>query len=289
MLLSMTGYGKESFTISGKTCNIEIKAVNSKNLDLSTRIPSFLKGRDMELRKMISSYLIRGKIDFSISISNTEKEKKINENVAKEYYKEIHSLSKKLGIKENFDHLGHILKMPEIYNTPNDNLSDQDWKKIIHSTKKSLKELVEFRKQEGAFLGNDILARIDNMKSLMSEVSKFENERIINIRQRIKNNISKSLTTAKIDNDRLEQELIHYIEKLDITEERVRFNGHCKYFKKTALSKESNGKKLGFVAQELGREINTIGSKANHLEIQRIVVDLKDELEKIKEQLFNVL
>lgn len=285
----MTGYGKESCIFSGKTCTVEIKSVNSKNLDLSTRIPASLKDREMELRKLLSSDLIRGKIDLNISISNDEKDRTINTDAAKAYYKDIVSLSKKLGIKEGFDHLGHILKMPEVYRASNNDLSDVQWKKILSTAKKASKELIAFRIQEGSHIGNDILLRIENMKGLMNDISKFEAQRIKNIRSRIENNIANSIPAEKIDTDRIEQELVHYVEKLDITEERVRFNGHCNYFKKTAVSKESNGKKLGFIAQEIGREINTIGSKANHLEIQRIVVDLKDELEKIKEQLFNVL
>ena len=289
MLLSMTGYGKESCNLTGKSCTIEIKAVNSKNLDLSVRIPSSLKSREMELRKLVSSELIRGKVDLNISISNIENEKTINIDAAKSFHKEITALSKKLDIKQNFDVLGQILKMPEVYKVSSDELNDSDWKKIYKSVKKASKELLSFRKQEGLFIGKDILLRIDKMNKLMDEISKHEAERINNLRNRIEKNITKSLSTEKVDKDRLEQELVHYLEKLDITEERIRFNGHCKYFKTTANSKVSNGKKLGFVAQEIGREINTIGSKSPQTDVTKHVVEMKDELEKIREQVQNIL
>jgi len=291
-MVSMTGFGKAACEVEGKNILIEIKSLNSKQLDIYTRLPNIYKDKDIEIRNLISLKLKRGKIDFSINIDSTEasNSSKINYTLVKDYFDQLKEIDVKLGISSDETSLiSTIMRFPDVLKTGREELDENEWKKLTDLIKEALDIVEDFRNQEGIALEKDILYRIQLIEELLVSILPFESERMQKLRDRINNGLIDMTDSEKIDNNRLEQEMIFYLERLDITEEKVRLKNHCSFFREVSQNEDLAGKKLGFIAQEIGREINTIGSKANHSDIQRIVVQMKDELEKIKEQLMNVL
>lgn len=294
MLLSMTGYGKAVATYNGKTIHVEIKTLNSKALDCSTRIAPIYREKEMEIRKIIQDSIQRGKIEFSIWVEKDETTDTpaVNLALAKEYYRQLCLLRSQLGDTAPMamdTAMLMIMRMPDIMlRTENEELTDEEWLVARGAITEALAALNDFRMQEGAALQCKFEEKLDNIARLMKDVEQYEHSRVEKIRQRLTDNL-KNLTTIEYDAGRLEQELIYYIEKLDISEEKQRLSNHLKYFRDTMNEPTSQGKKLGFIAQEMGREINTTGSKSNQAEMQNIVVQMKDELEQIKEQVLNVL
>jgi uncharacterized protein (TIGR00255 family) len=288
---SMTGYGKSICELPSKTVTIEIKSLNSKQLDVFTRIPNIYKLKELDIRNTISRYLTRGKVELNITYENndTNSTAKINVPLVKEYYSQLRELINELDPDENETLLQTIMRFPDALKVDKEEFNEKEWNKLDEKLIEALGAIKEFRLQEGEALKKDILDRVQQIKSLLKEIVQFEKDRILRIRDKLRNSLSEVLEQEKVDENRFEQELVYYLEKVDITEEKVRLENHCDFFVEVANDTESIGKKLGFIAQEMGREINTIGSKANHTEIQRIVVQMKDELEKVKEQLMNVL
>lgn len=295
MISSMTGYGKAIVELPGKKLNIEIKSLNSKALDLSVKVPGIYRDKEVEIRTLLSQELQRGKIDFYISSDATADAQylHINKDLVLSYYKELIGLQKELGINDPGNLLPVILKMPDVLKEDVREDEESDWPQIYPAIVTAVSLVKEFRLHEGSLLEQDMINRIGLILEFLTAVGPFEEKRITDIRERIRTgfqNLSKAENmSVKTDENRFEQELIYYLERLDITEEKVRLQKHCDYFIETIHGDDYQGKKLGFVAQEIGREINTIGSKANDAEIQKIVVQMKDELEKIKEQLGNIL
>jgi uncharacterized protein (TIGR00255 family) len=291
MMKSMTGYGKSVCELEDKVVTIEIKSLNSKQIDIYTRIPSIYREKDLEIRNLISQKLGRGKIEVNmvIEITDAKNASKLNAAVIKDYYNQLKEIGQELDIDYKEAILQVIMRLPESLRMDKEELDPKDWKRIIEKFNYAIDSVEEFRVQEGNALKVDILNNVQNIEEKLTFLSDFEEERIKNIRQRLQNGLNEISELEKIDNNRFEQELIYYIEKLDINEEKVRLKNHCNFFKEVSSSKTASGKKLGFIAQEMGREINTIGSKANHSEIQKIVVGMKDDLEKIKEQSLNIL
>ena len=288
----MTGYGKAVAKYQDKTIHVEVKALNSKALDCSTRIAPIYREKEMEIRKMIQESAVRGKIDFSIWV---EKEvagdaQGINMPLVRSYYAQLQELSKELGI-QSADILPVLMRMPDAVSRQEiEELSDEEWAMASTCVKEALQNLHNFRKQEGEALQRKFGEKLDNIARLMGEIEPYEESRVEKIRQRLTENL-KAIPDVEYDKNRLEQELIYYIEKLDISEEKQRLTNHLKYFRDTMNEDipQGQGKKLGFIAQEMGREINTTGSKSNNAEMQNIVVQMKDELEQIKEQVLNAL
>jgi len=292
MIRSMTGYGKAECQLPGKKITIEIKSLNSKQLDLSTRTPGIYREKDLEIRKEISDKLIRGKIDFSLYAESlgTESNASINATIVKNYYSQLSEISSELGLKNpDSSALQIIMGLPETVKTDREELDEDEWHIILGKIREALNAVDSFRIQEGNSLFSDIVSNINQIKALLEQVGQFEQERIDNVKTRILAGLKDLSGSVSIDNNRLEQEMIFYLEKLDLNEEKVRLANHCTYFLESLELDEPIGKKLGFVAQEIGREINTLGSKANHTEIQKLVIQMKDALEKIKEQLLNAL
>ena len=291
MIQSMTGYGKAIVTYKEKKINVEIKSLNSKSLDLSTRIAPLYREKEMEIRQQVSSALERGKIDFSIWIEKdiANEVNPINSNIVEHYYQQIKQIAKTTGIPEPLDWFQTILRLPDItLKTEIEVLKDEEWNMAKQAIEEALQNLISFRQQEGAALQNKFNEKIDNIARLLQEIEPYEKMRVEKIRTRIVDGLEQ-IPNAEYDKNRLEQELIYYIEKLDISEEKQRLANHLKYFRGTMNEATPNGKKLGFIAQEMGREINTTGSKSNLAEMQNIVVQMKDELEQIKEQVLNAL
>lgn len=291
MIQSMTGYGKSVVTFNEKKINVEIKSLNSKALDLSTRIAPLYREKEMEMRQMISKALIRGKVDFSIWIEKDAAvdATPVNGALVENYYHQIKDIAAKTGMPEPQDWFSVIMRMPDVMSkTEAEVLSDEEWAVARTGVEQALQALVEFRKQEGAALYNKFSEKLDNITALLASIEPYEKSRVEKIRGRIVEGL-KSIPEIEYDKNRLEQELIYYIEKLDINEEKQRLANHLKYFRETMNDGIGQGKKLGFIAQEMGREINTTGSKSNQAEMQNIVVKMKDELEQIKEQVLNVL
>lgn len=287
----MTGYGKAIVTYKEKKINVEIKSLNSKSLDLSTRIAPLYREKEMEIRQQVSSALERGKIDFSIWIEKdiANEVNPINSNIVEHYYQQIKQIAKTTGIPEPLDWFQTILRLPDItLKTEIEVLKDEEWNMAKQAIEEALQNLISFRQQEGAALQNKFNEKIDNIARLLQEIEPYEKMRVEKIRTRIVDGLEQ-IPNAEYDKNRLEQELIYYIEKLDISEEKQRLANHLKYFRDTMNETTPNGKKLGFIAQEMGREINTTGSKSNLAEMQNIVVQMKDELEQIKEQVLNAL
>ena len=287
----MTGYGKSVVTFNEKKINVEIKSLNSKALDLSTRIAPLYREKEMEMRQMISKALVRGKVDFSIWIEKDASldATPINSALVENYYHQIKDIAAKTGMPEPQDWFSILVRMPDVMSkTEAEVLTDEEWAVARGGVEQALQALVEFRKQEGAALYNKFSEKLDNIGSLLASIEPYEKSRVEKIRSRIVEGL-KSIPEIEYDKNRLEQELIYYIEKLDINEEKQRLANHLKYFRETMNDGIGQGKKLGFVAQEMGREINTTGSKSNQAEMQNIVVKMKDELEQIKEQVLNVL
>jgi len=291
MIQSMTGYGKATAEFEGKKINVEIKSLNSKALDLSTRIAPIYREKEMEIRNLIAKTLERGKIDFSIWVEKeaTDTAVPINATVLENYYKQIKAISEITGIPLPEDWFTILLRMPDVMTKVDiQELSEEEWNVVYTAIQESLEHLVTFRKQEGAALEKKFTEKIDNIAALLKSIEPYEQERVGKIRDRIIDALEKTIS-IDYDKNRLEQELIYYIEKLDINEEKQRLTNHLNYFRETMREGHGQGKKLGFIAQEMGREINTTGSKSNQAEMQNIVVKMKDELEQIKEQVLNVM
>jgi len=289
MLKSMTGFGKSSCEVENKKITIEIKTLNSKQADINTRISGFFREKEIEIRNLLSNALVRGKIDFNLNVEIIGESDNIllNEPVIKSYLKQIRSLQDEYNIPET-DVLQAIIKLPNVTKVNIKELDNKEWLEVEKAIESCVDEVVKFRIQEGLAMEKDILARINTIENLLTKVNIPEKNRIENVKNRIKANLTEFCDKENIDMNRFEQEMIYYIEKLDITEEKVRLKNHCKYFKET-MKEEIVGRKLIFISQEMGREINTLGSKANDSDLQNIVVRMKDELEKIKEQLLNIL
>lgn len=292
MIQSMTGYGKAVVTFKEKKINVEIKSLNSKALDLSTRIAPLYREKEMEIRQTVAKSLERGKVDFAIWIEKDAvvDAAPINTALVENYYKQIKAISAQTGIPEPTDWYATLLNLPDVTTkTDTEELTDEEWTVASQVIAQAIDALVAFRKQEGAALQQKFNEKVDNIEHLLSQIEPYEKSRIEKIRQNIIKGLEQ-IPSADYDKNRLEQELIYYIEKLDISEEKQRLTNHLKYFRETMNEKGHGvGKKLGFIAQEMGREINTTGSKSNQAEMQNIVVKMKDELEQIKEQVLNAL
>lgn len=289
MLKSMTGYGKATLEIDNKKVTIEVKSLNSKQLDLSTRLPNVYREKELIVRNEIKKELNRGKIEMNIFVESvgSEKEVTVNLPIINEYFKQLSTVCDEHNLsRENL--LQTIMRLPDTLKVEYQELDEKEWDIIFDGVVSALKEINEFRTQEGEALEKDIFARLQNIVDLSLEVPKYEQDRIEVVKSRLRDKLNE-LTEKSIDENRFEQELIYYLEKFDVTEEKVRLSQHCAYFIETAKTEEMAGKKLGFIAQEIGREINTLGSKANDTNIQKLVIQMKDELEKIKEQILNVL
>ena len=292
MIQSMTGYGKATAELPDKKINVEIKSLNSKAMDISTRIAPAYREKEIEIRNEISKVLERGKVDFSLWIEKKESAESatpINQVLVEGYYKQIQTISENLGIPVPTDWFQTLLRMPDVMSkTEIQELSEEEWQMVRATVLEAIGHLVDFRKQEGAALEKKFREKIANISQLLEKITPYEKERVEKVKERITDALEKTLNTD-YDKNRLEQELIYYIEKLDVNEEKQRLSNHLKYFISTMESGSGQGKKLGFIAQEMGREINTLGSKSNHAEMQKIVVQMKDELEQIKEQVLNVM
>lgn len=289
MIKSMTGFGKASHNAGNKTISVEVRSLNNKSADINLKIPSSLRNHENEFRNEISKTLERGKIDLNVSIENKNSgsSHEINLEIAREYHRQIKSMCIELRLPQK-NLMREILRMPELFKGNKLDADEHDLKHIKKCIHDALAELNHFRAEEGKALQKDLNERIKKINSSLNEISKLDESRIDSIKSKLKKNISEIIGKEKIDNNRLEQELIFYVEKLDINEEKVRLKTHLDYFSQT-MKENSSGRKLNFISQEIGREINTIGSKANNAQIQKLVVEMKDELEKIKEQTNNVL
>jgi len=292
MMKSMTGYGKVSKSRNGKNIEVEIRSLNSKTLDVHTKMPIALNSKDLEVRSMIAAGLERGKVDVSVTLTTdaTADNLRINEQLLEAYFNKTIEISRKLGVEMDQSLLlTTLLRFPDVQKVDQEEEIEDEWALTREAVEEAIKGLDEFRIQEGQNLKADFIKRVKLILSYLDEVEPLADARVGIIRERILQRFEELKGTVDVDSNRLEQELIFYIEKLDITEEKVRLRNHCKYFIENIDADESTGKKLGFIAQEMGREINTLGSKANDAEIQKIVVKMKDELEKIKEQVLNIL
>lgn len=291
MIVSMTGFGKAEGSCKNKTLSVEVRSLNSKQLDIYTRIPTDYKEKDLEFRSYLKENLLRGKIDFTITITNLGNTANvlINNSLAQEYFRQLKRLSEDLGIafcEETA--LPTLMRLPEVLSPQQENIGETEWNELWQIIGEAVRNIAHFRKKEGESLQKDLLENVTTIEMLLEQVATYETERIETVKERLNEHLNG--LNAEIDKERFEQELIYYLEKLDINEEKVRLRNHCEYFKDTVNSKEQSvGKKLGFIGQEMGREINTLGSKANHTAIQQLVVQMKEALEKIKEQVLNVL
>lgn len=291
MIQSMTGYGKAVVAFKEKKINVEIKSLNSKQLDLQTRIAPLYREKEMEIRQMVATAVIRGKIDFSLWVERDAAMDATPINVAlvENYYQQMKDIADRTGIPMSADPFYTLLRMPDVLTrTEQETLSEEEWTAARQAVNEALDALVTFRKQEGEALEKKFTEKIENITQLLAEIEPYEKGRVEKIRQRITEGLQQ-IPGVEYDKNRLEQELIYYIEKLDISEEKQRLTNHLKYFCETMAEEAGQGKKLGFIAQEMGREINTTGSKSNQAEMQNIVVKMKDELEQIKEQVLNAL
>lgn len=288
MIQSMTGYGKSVLQLPTKKVTIEIKSLNSKNLDLNVRIPSYYKEKELSVRKKLASALVRGKVDFSIFVEMTgnETSAKINQSLVKEYMEQLRTVVE-MGRATDVELLKMAIRMPDALKAEREEFDENEWNIISQNIDISIQEIIQYRVDEAASLEIDFKERITNIRTYLEEVKALDGDRVENVKTRLK----KAIDDLKVDIDenRFEQELIYYLEKLDINEEKVRLANHLDYFLLTLSSEASNGKKLGFIVQEMGREINTTGSKANFAPMQKAVIQMKNELEQIKEQILNVL
>jgi len=288
MIQSMTGYGKSVLHLSDKKVTIEVKSLNSKNLDLNVRIPSYYREKELNVRKELASKLVRGKVDFSIYVEMTADETSttVNKGVVAEYMQQLRNVVQ-TGSSDDVELLKMAVKMPDALKTSREELDENEWTQINQNIQEAIKEIIQYRVDEAASLEDDFKLRIQNIQSYLEEVKSFDEARIEYVKERLK----KAIDDLKVETDenRFEQELIYYLEKLDINEEKVRLANHLTYFLQELATDDSNGKKLGFIVQEIGREVNTIGSKANFAPMQKAVIQMKNELEKIKEQILNVL
>ncbi len=292
MLVSMTGYGKAERVFGSKKIIVEVRSLNSKQFDLNLRLPSTYRELEMEIRLKVAKELERGKVDMTVSVeeNNELKVMPINDSVFMAYYRQLSDITSKYGIGFNSAEIvPAILLLPEVIKTQREEIIPEEFGAVLQACSNALEALVQFRKQEGAILEKDLLHRVNLIFDYLSRIEPFENQRINDVRKRISESLRQIDADITVDDNRFEQEVIYYLEKLDITEEKVRLKQHCNYFTETVNQPDSAGRKLGFIAQEMGREINTLGSKANNADIQKLVVMMKDELEKIKEQSLNIL
>lgn len=290
MIKSMTGFGKAEVTLANKKITVEIRSLNSKQLDLNLRLPAVYRQSEYEIRGIITRALERGKVDVFVTVESqaVETSARINREAFREYLRQMTEVLHHSGLEPNYNALVPcIMRLPDVVATETETVSDEEHAALLSATEKAAAELNAFRIQEGATLIADLLRRIDLIENYKSDIVPYEKARTETVKARILDNLSK--LDVEVDRNRLEQEMIFYLEKFDITEEKVRLTNHCNYFREVAASEEGVGRKLGFIAQELGREINTMGSKANESNIQILVVKMKDELEKIKEQVLNIL
>lgn len=287
-LQSMTGFGKANGQFQDKKISVEVRSLNSKGLDLNVKIPNTYKDLDTEIRRIVSDLLLRGKMDLGIYIEsqNQSVSNLVNTELATQYFESLKALNQSWGTQTQ-DYLSIVLKMPEVLSVQQEDLTEVESEFVLGLVREAAQQLQVFRSQEGQALATDLLANIEAIKVLLSAITPFEQERVTQVKERIQKGLA-NIDEARIDINRLEQEMIFYVEKLDISEEKQRLLQHLDYFVET-MQQPASGKKLGFIAQEMGREINTLGSKCNHAEIQRKVVDMKDHLEKIKEQVLNSL
>jgi len=287
----MTGYGKAECLLPDKKLTIEIRSLNSKQMDTNARLPSLYREKELEIRQMITTGLERGKVEcnFHYEIAGNANSGTINEAVVKNYYEQLYKIAGELGLPASPELLSTVLRLPDTIRTEKAGVEDEEWNRVQEALGKALDQVQEFRNQEGLSMDKDLRERVRAISEKLGKVAGYEASRMEQIRERIGNNLEEFLKKDSVDENRFEQELIYYLEKLDISEEKVRLANHCEYFLETLQEAGPVGKKLGFISQEMGREINTLGSKANQTEIQKLVVEMKDELERIKEQVLNVL
>jgi uncharacterized protein (TIGR00255 family) len=289
----MTGFGRAEFEVNNKKITLEIKSLNSKQIDINTRIPSLYREKEIEIRKELSEKLVRGKIDLTIYLENhgEESNSKINEPILKSYFGHLKKINDDLKLLTDNSTLHAALRLPDVVKTEYETLDEQEWQVILENIREVIQQINEFRLQEGKALETDISENVKSISDSLQKIGPFESQRIETIKNRLNESLGKSNMNENVDKNRFEQELIYYLDKMDMNEEKVRLENHCSYFLETLNlnSQSSNGKKLAFISQEMGREINTIGSKAYESNIQRVVVEMKDHLERIKEQLLNVL
>ena len=289
MILSMTGYGKADTEFQGKKITVEIKSLNSKQFDINLRIPSTCRDKEIDIRNKLFQIIERGKVDFIIQIDSSDKllTNKINRNAIESYYGEIREIAQMLKINEPADWLSILMRMPETIKLDVIESDEAEWEAISQTIDKALSVFIQFRIQEGKMLEKVFVEKISNIVSLSKEIEEYESDRIEKIRTRMQESLRKF--EIEYDENRFEQEMVYYIERLDISEEKARLGNHLNYFSKTMVNEKNQGRKLGFIVQEIGREINTLGSKSNHAAMQKVVVQMKDELEQVKEQILNVL
>ncbi len=287
----MTGFGKSAAEMEGKKITIELKSLNSKQFDVNFRLPPRYREKEAEIRMLISGRLERGKVEMNINLddSGAMQNYQFNHELARQYYQEIMQLSQELKLDPDENMIQTLVRLPDVLKAEAEELSEEEWNMLKQAILEAAEGVNQFRTQEGKALEKDLRLRVEKIRSLLEEVPPLEGKRIERLRERLQKQLEDSKLQGSVDQNRFEQEIIYYLEKLDITEEKVRLSKHCEYFLEVMQGNGSNGKKLGFVSQEMGREINTLGSKANDADMQKIVVLMKDELEKIKEQLFNIL
>jgi len=290
MLQSMTGFGKSTTEIPNKKIVVEIKSLNGKQLDINSKIPTAYREKEVEMRTMLSQTIERGKVDFLVSVEQSDASgaSKINPYVIQAYYNQIRETVQQMDITFPENWLSVVLRLPEAVRTEIVDLDEYEWKLLHRTVKEALNHLVAFRTQEGKMIEEVLQTKIEAIAELLSQIDQYDAERTVKIKQRMEESLRK-LDVVSYDENRFEQEMIYYIERLDISEEKARLDNHLKYFLTTMRTEHSQGRKLGFIAQEMGREINTLGSKSNHAEMQKLVVRMKDELEQIKEQVLNIL
>lgn len=290
MIYSMTGFGKAEGIVANKKIVIQLKSLNSKQSDINAKLPNLFREKELSYRKLIADRLTRGKIELQISYENLENQSnyEVDAELLKTYYHQLQRICVDLGANES-SLMEVVTKFPEVLKSQSEEFTNEDWQAIEAILKNSIEEINNFRAHEGLSLEADLKSHVNNIVSLLNEALTFDQERIETVKERLKTNLEELEQKAGVNQERFEQELIYYIEKYDISEEKVRLQSHCDYFLECMNGKAGQGKKLGFIGQEMGREINTLGSKANHAEMQKVVVQMKDELEKIKEQVLNVL
>lgn len=291
MIKSMTGFGKAEFEVNNKKFILELKALNSKQIDINARIPSVYREKEIEIRKELAEKLVRGKVDLTIYVENhgEESNSKINEPILKGYFESLKKINNELGLPTDQMTMQAILRLPDVVKTEYETLDEEEWQVILEHLRKALDDIDTFRIAEGKALEADIIANTESIKNLLQQITPFEEQRMETVKNRLTENLGKLNLNGNVDENRFEQELVYYLDKMDMNEEKVRLENHCNYFVETLALPEPGGKKLAFISQEMGREINTLGSKAYESNIQRIVVQMKDHLERIKEQLLNVL
>lgn len=287
----MTGYGKAVKELPNKKVTVEVKSLNSKQLDLAMRLPSLYREKELDLRSYVAGRVGRGKVDFAVFCETQQSERvaRIDKDAVRQYFEQLKEMRTEMGMDGTTDYMRIIMTLPDVVRDERPELDEREWDEVMEAVAEAIDNFIAFRLQEGKALEADLDTRLSLIENYLLEVPKYEKERVEKIRGRIVSNLDEVIAKDKVDSNRLEQELIYYIEKLDINEEKVRLANHLRYFRETMGHEANGGKKLGFIAQEMGREINTLGSKANQADLQKLVVMMKDELEKIKEQVLNVL